>query len=116
MEIKKSKEEIFEQSPAFESTFNTIVRLISPDSCKSFQIGKTGENVQNLFDNEYRGKYTNFEVIWPSENKSEIELLEDTLINHFTKSPGYKHKCENKGKNVSGMRKSNKYVIFVLLR
>lgn len=76
----------------------------------NFKIGKTGQTIEERYNEEYSDTYDYYEVIGSSENKSTIDNFEKYMIDRFSNLP----KCNNDQIGGGEMVKSNKYIVYLV--
>jgi len=85
-------------------------------NCSHFKIGKTGQNLSDRFNSEYKDAYDRIEAIHKSTLKAEVDELEVYLIDHFQKHDKYASECDNKDKGGGEMADSDTYYIYVVVK
>jgi hypothetical protein len=85
-------------------------------NCSHFKIGKTGRNLTDVFNSDFKDAYDRIEVIHETHLKAEADELESYLIDHFQSHDKYACECDNKDKDAQKMRDSDVYYIYVVVK
>ena len=85
-------------------------------NCSHFKIGKTGRNLSDVFNSEFKDAYDRIEVIHETHLKAEADELESYLIDHFQSHDKYASECDNKDKDNKEMGDSGVYYIYVVVK
>lgn len=82
--------------------------------CTSFKIGKTGQKLEDRFE-EYKKDYGDILEIYSSSKETWIDDLEASLVKYFRSAKDYSSKCKNEKSGSPGeMRESDKYYIYIV--
>ena len=84
--------------------------------CSHFKIGKTGRDIHDRFDTEYRDDYERIEEVYSSTSKTLIDDLEKWLKEYFQTLEKYSHKCDNKAVGGGDMDSSYNYTLYVVVK
>ena len=95
-------------------TFDEAVQKVSNIAAKfnSFKIGKTGQNLDDRFDSNYKETYSEIRLICRSKNKGDIDNWEEKLIERFKSDP----KNDNEIIGGGDMGDSDEYYIYVVVK
>ncbi|MGA2071532.1 MAG: hypothetical protein ABSG97_09305 [Sedimentisphaerales bacterium] len=85
-------------------------------NCSHFKIGKTGRNLSDVFNSEFKNAYDRIEAIHETHLKAEADELESYLIDHFQSHDKYASECDNKNKDAQEMGDSDVYYIYVVVK
>lgn len=86
------------------------------DKHSSFKIGKTGQELSDRFDSEYKEDYDKIIPICSSPKKEIIDQWEEELITYFQNDDDYIDKCDNDAIGQGDMRQSKKYRIYIVVK
>lgn len=75
-----------------------------------FKIGKTGQSIEDRFNEEYADVYNDHKVIGTSADKETINEFEEYMINRFMELPN----CDNQQVGGGEMRDSNSYLVYIV--
>lgn len=94
------------------ATFTEIKNQVDEKikNVKSFKIGKTGQTVQDRFDEKYKNEFNYIEELGWSETMSTIDEAEEYLISEFINNK----KCKNEQIGSGKMTESKRYVIYMV--
>jgi molybdopterin converting factor small subunit len=81
-----------------------------------FKIGKTGQDIHERFDANYRDDYKRIETVYSSTSKTVIDDLEKWLIEYFQTLDKYSRRCDNKVVGGGDMDFSDKYTLYVVVK
>ncbi len=111
---------------------NASIRKIQDivSKCSNFKIGKTGQNLSDRFNSEYKNTYNRIASVHKSGDSTEIDELEKHLIEHFKenwiselKRKAHKMltgktipKCDNDAVGGGEMDNSNTYYVYVVVK
>jgi hypothetical protein len=84
-------------------------------NCSHFKIGKTGRNLSDVFNSEFKDAYDRIEAIHQTHLKAEADELESYLIDHFQSHDKYASECDNK-EDSKEMGDSGTYCIYVVVK
>lgn len=98
--------------------------------CSHFKIGKTGQNLSDRFDSEYKSIYDRIVLVHKSNDSTEVDDLEKDLIKYFKENWVLELKREVKkirtGKTISNcdndaigggeMDDSDTYYVYVVVK
>ena len=76
----------------------------------NFKIGKTGQTIENRFDQEYSKDYNFCKVVGHSSEKETIDSVEMYLIERFHSLPN----CDNEQIGGGEMAESDRYLVYVV--
>ena len=76
----------------------------------NFKIGKTGQSIQERYNEEYSSDYSHFEEIGYSDNSENIDKFEEYLIERFM----HLKNCDNEQVGGGEMTKSDKYLVYLV--
>ena len=85
-------------------------------NCSHFKIGKTGRNLSDVFNSEFKDAYDRIEAIHQTHLKAEADELESYLIDHFQSHDKYASECDNKDKDGQEMVDAGAYYIYVVVK
>lgn len=85
-------------------------------NCTHFKIGKTGRNLSDVFNSEFKDAYDRIEAIHQTHLKAEADELESYLIDHFQSHDKYASECDNKDKEGKEMGDYDAYYIYVVVK
>jgi hypothetical protein len=85
-------------------------------NCSHFKIGKTGRNLSDVFNSEFKDVYDRIEAIHQTHLKAEADELELYLIDHFQSHDKYALECDNKDKDGKEMGNFDTYYIYVVVK
>ena len=85
-------------------------------NCSHFKIGKTGRNLSEVFNSEFKDAYDRIEAIHETPLKAEADELELYLIDHFQSHDKYACECDNKDKDGKEMGNFDAYYIYVVVK
>jgi hypothetical protein len=85
-------------------------------NCSHFKIGKTGRNLSDIFNSEFKGAYDRIEAVHQTHIKAEADELESYLIDHFQSHDKYASECDNKDKDGKAMGDFDAYYIYVVVK
>ena len=80
------------------------------ESLSNFKIGKTGQTIEERYNEEYADTYSYYETIGSSENKTTIDNFEKYMIERFMNLPT----CDNEQDGGGEMTDSNKYIVYLM--
>jgi len=86
------------------------------DANSHFKIGKTGQELSDRFDSEYKDDYDKIIGICHSDKASAIDQWEEDLISHFQGDDDYKDKCDNDAVGGGEMDESETYRLYVVVK
>ena len=86
------------------------------DDNSHFKIGKTGQELPDRFDSEYKDDYDKINPICRSEKASLIDKWGKDLIAHFQADDDYKDKCDNDAVGGGEMDESDTYRLYVVVK
>lgn len=97
---------------------NTAVKKIQKitSKCSRFKIGKTGQNLSDRFNSEYKNRYDRIELVHRSSDREEVDDLESYLIDRFLSFDKYESMCDNQAVGGGEMDDSNTYYIYVVVK
>ncbi|MCJ7729790.1 MAG: hypothetical protein MUO27_07945 [Sedimentisphaerales bacterium] len=84
--------------------------------CSHFKIGKTGQNLSDIFNSEYKDAYDRIEAIHKTTLKAEVDELEAYLIDHFQAHDKYASECDNKDRGGGEIENSGTYCVYVVVK
>jgi len=99
-------------------------------NCSHFKIGKTGQNLLDRFNSEYKNMYDKIECVHKSSDSTKIDELEKYLISNF-KENGISElkrkshelltnktipKCDNDAVGCGEMEDSDTYYVYVVVK
>jgi hypothetical protein len=84
--------------------------------CSRFKIGKTGQDVHERFDTNYKDDYERIEAVYSSKSRRAIDDLEKWLIEYFQTFEKYSRRCDNKAVGGGDMDFSNEYTLYVVAK
>lgn len=98
--------------------------------CSRFKIGKTGQNLSDRLNSEYKNRYDRIEFVHKSSDSAEIDELEKSLIRHFKENwvselKRKVHKlltgktipmCDNDAVGGGKMDNSDTYYVYVVVK
>ena len=76
----------------------------------NFKIGKTGQTIEERYEQEYKNDYDHYMVFGTSKDKRTIDEFEKYLISRFDK---YEN-CDNKQEGGGDMIDSDEYLVYVV--
>jgi CBS domain containing-hemolysin-like protein len=76
----------------------------------NFKIGKTGQTIEERYNQEYSEEYNNYEVIGTSKDKTTIDSFEKYMINRFIGLPN----CDNEQVGGGEMEDSSEYTVYLV--
>lgn len=76
----------------------------------NFKIGKTGQTIEERYEEEYKNDYGHYMILGTSSNKNTIDEFEMYLISRFDK---YEN-CDNEQVGGGDMTDSDKYLVYVV--
>jgi hypothetical protein len=85
-------------------------------NCSHFKIGKTGRDLSDVFNSEFKDAYDRIEAIHETHLKAEADELESYLIDHFQSHDKYASECDNRDKDDKGMEDADTYYIYVVVK
>jgi hypothetical protein len=85
-------------------------------NCSHFKIGKTGRDLSDVFNSEFKDAYDRIEAIYQTHLKAEADELESYLIDHFRSHDKYACECDNKDKDAQEMGDADTYCIYVVVK
>ena len=86
------------------------------DEHSGFKIGKTGQELSDRFDSEYKEDYDEIIPIVFSSKKNIIDQCEEELITYFKNDKDYLDKCDNDAIGQGDMGQSKKYRIYIVVK
>lgn len=86
------------------------------DKNSRFKIGKTGQELSDRFDSEYKDDYDKIIEICHSSDSAVIDQWEKDLIAHFQADDDYKDKCDNDAVGGGEMEEADTYQIYVVVK
>jgi len=81
-----------------------------------FKIGKTGQELSDRFDSEYKHDYDKIIGICHSSKARLIDKWEKDLIAHFQADADYKGKCDNDTVGGGEMDEAETYRLYVAVK
>lgn len=84
--------------------------------CSHFKIGKTGQNLSDRFNSEYKNTYDGIVPIHKSSDRKEVDELESWLIDRFLSFDKYKSMCDNDAVGGGEMDDSDTYYVYVVVK
>lgn len=76
----------------------------------NFKIGKTGQTIEERYEQEYKNYYNNYMIVGTSKNKSTIDDFEKYLIDRFYEFIN----CNNEQVGGGDMTDSDEYIVYVV--
>ena len=76
----------------------------------NFKIGKTGQTIEDRYNQEYWDDYSFYEVIGNSTEAEDVDLCEKYLIERFLEFPN----CDNDHIGGGEMTESERYIVYVV--
>ncbi len=86
------------------------------DNNSRFKIGKTGQELSDRFDSEYKDDYDKIIGICQSSKANVIDKWEKDLIANFRADDGYKDKCDNDAVGGGEMDEAETYRLYVVVK
>ena len=78
----------------------------------NFKIGKTGQTVEERYNEEYSDTYDYYEIIGSPDNETTINNFEKYMIERFKDLSN----CDNDQIGGGEMIKSNKYIVYLMFK
>jgi hypothetical protein len=94
------------------ATFKELADKLEPrlKAMTNFKIGKTGQTLQERYEQEYSEEYSYSEIIGSSTSSKTIDDFEIFLINQFADLKN----CDNEQLGGGEMTKSDKYIVYLM--
>ncbi|MCE4564112.1 hypothetical protein INQ51_07295 [Maribellus sp. CM-23] len=94
------------------ATFKELGDKYEPllESFSNFKIGKTGQTIEERYEEEYSDFYDNYEIVGSSTDETTIDEFEIYMIKRFGDLPN----CDNEQVGGGAMIKSNEYIVYLM--
>ncbi len=85
--------------------YETFLRNLS-----KFKIGKTGQTIEDRYDEEYSDTYSFYEEVGSSTQETTVDDFEIYMIKRFMYLPN----CDNEQVGGGKMTKSDRYIVYLV--